>query len=609
MGIGASTTIHSDPHAYATPVSGDGGVDAERRAYDYVIVGGGTAGCVLASRLSEDPNVTVLLVEAGKSHEGFFQSRIPLLFTALLGGEYDWNFETTPQEKLGGRQISWPRGKVLGGSSTVNAVIYHHCAPEDFDAWAKEGATGWGYDTMRRYFRKAEKFLPEPGSKTDATLHGDSGLSKTRDVPLAPLCAAFVEACEAAGIPRLDDFNTDKGTLGAGAFGAFIDEKGQRSSAATAYLNPEVLRRPNLTVAVSATTERILFTTGQDGTPRATGIQLSASRDSPKFQVHTRKEVLLTAGAIGSAHLLMASGVGPAAHLAEKNIAVVRDSPAVGNNLYDHFCPGVMIMKAKPGLTWDYLYRPIPTTVALIRWLVFGTGVLATIAGQVGVFVRSDDEHIPWGSESRPKLPYATHSAGAGAPDVEISFAPMSVINRGREAPPHGTYGVTVGPILLKPESSGTVGLQSGDIWDKPIIDPNYLATQSDMNLALESMRLCLRLARQEPVASQLELSGAPKDVKFDAFWPTWADPDNVSDDDLKAWMARHGTTAWHPTSTVKMGPDPVTSAVDPELRVYGVRGLRVIDASVFPSQLSGHTCAVVIAFAERASDIIKETA
>ncbi|EED78083.1 predicted protein [Postia placenta Mad-698-R] len=283
----------------------------------------------------------------------------------------------------------------------------------------------------------------------------------------------------------------------------------------------------------------------------------------------------------------MASGVGPAAHLAEKNIAVVRASPAVGNNLYDHSYDGWF-------LVLEY-WRPLPDSTCSgwerISHLVYGGC------------------SIPWGSESRPKLPYATHSAGAGAPDVEISFAPMSVINRGREAPPHGTYGVTVGPILLKPESSGTVELQSGDIWDKPIIDPNYLATESDMNLALESMRLCLRLVRQEPVASQLELSGAPKDVNFDAFWPTWADPDNVSDDDLKAWMARHGTTAWHPTSTVKMGPDPVTSAVDPELRVYGVRGLRVIDASVFPSQLSGHTCAVVIAFAERASDIIKETA
>ncbi|KAF9804979.1 hypothetical protein IEO21_09247 [Rhodonia placenta] len=608
MGISASTTIHSDPHAYATPVSGDGGVDDECRAYDYVIVGGGTAGCVLASRLSEDTTVTVLLVEAGKSHEGFFQSRIPLLFTASLGGEYDWDFETTPQEKLGGRQISWPRGKVLGGSRLLPLLFPSHCGI-DFDAWAKQGALGWGYDTMKSYFRRAEKFLPEPGSKTDALLHGDSGLMKTRNVTLAPLCDAFVQACETAGIPHLDDFNTDKGTLGAGAFGAFIDEKGQRSSAATAYLNPEVLRRPNLTVAVSATTEHILFTTEPDGMPRATGIQLSASRDAPKFQVHARKEVLLTAGTIGSAHLLMASGIGPAAHLAGKNINVVKDSPAVGKNLYDHFSPGVMIVKAKPGLTWDYLYRPIPTTLALIRWLAFGTGVLATIAGQAGAFVRSDDEHISWGSESRPKLPYVTHSSGVGAPDVEITFAPMSVINRGREAPPRRTYGVTVGPILLKPESSGTVELQSSDIWDKPIIDPNYLATESDMNLALESMRLCLRLVRQAPVASQLELSSAPENVKFDAFWTTWADPDNVSDDDLKAWMAIHGTTAWHPTSTVKMGLDPLTSAVDPELRVYGVRGLRVIDASVFPDQLSGHTCAVVIAFAERASDIIRETA
>ncbi|EED83502.1 hypothetical GMC oxidoreductase, partial [Postia placenta Mad-698-R] len=576
----------------------------------------GTAGCVLASRLTEDTNVTVLLVYHSNSHEGFFQSRIPLLFTASLGGEYDWNFETTPQEKLGGRQISWPRGKVLGGSSTVNAVMYHRCAPEDFDAWAKQGALGWGYDTMKIYFRRAEKFLPEPGSKTDALLHGDSGLMKTRDVTLAvglpsPLCDAFVQACETAGIPRLDDFNTDKGTLGAGAFGAFIDEKGQRISAATAYLNPEVLRRLNLTVAVSATTERILFMTEPDGMHRATGIQLSASRDAPKFQVHARKEVLLTAGTIGSAHLLMASGIGPAAHLAGKNINVVKDSPAVGRNLYDHFSPGVMIVKAKPGLTWDYLYRPIPTTLALIRWLAFGTGVLATIAGQVGVFVRSDDEQ--YASQQmlyRPKLPYVTHSSGVGAPDVEITFAPMSVINRGREIPPRGTYGVTVGPILLKPESSGTVELQSSDIWDKPIIDPKYAELlPCDMNLALESMRLCLRLVRQAPVASQLELSGAPENVNFDAFWPTWADPDNVSDDDLKAWMAIHGTTAWHPTSTVKMGLDPLTSAVDPELRVYGVRGLRVIDASVFPDQLSGHTCAVVIAFAERASDIIRETA
>ncbi|KAF9803646.1 hypothetical protein IEO21_09606 [Rhodonia placenta] len=600
MGSASSRYILTEVPKYATPVAEARGDSC--KTYDYVIVGGGTAGCVLASRLSEDPNVTVLLLEAGKSHEGILPSRIPLSFTKLLNSEFDWKFSTTPQEKLDGRRIAWARGRVLGGSSTINAVIYHRCAPEDYDAWEKQGATGWGYETMKRLFLKAEKYLPEAHSTVDPSHHGDSGPWKIRGVPLAPASETIVQACENAGVRRLPDFNTDEGTLGVGAFTAFIDEKSERSSAATAYLHPGVLQRPNLTVAVSITTERILFTNDADGTPRATGVVVSTADGAPKYQVRAAKEVVVCGGAICSPQLLLASGIGPAAHLAERNVPLVRNVPMVGENLLAHFSPGAMLFRMKPGTTWDYLYSPTSTIIGLLRWLVFGTGPLSTIGGQVGVFVRSDDPRL----RSPSRGPIADLSSGPKAPDIELATAPMTVIARGTVNPPPGTHGITMGPILLKPQSKGTIRLQSTNIWDPPLIDPNYLATESDMNLALECMRITMRIARSEPIASKLDLSNPPAKPVFDEFWPTYQDPDTVSDEDLKTWLRKWGTTAWHPTSTVKMGASPATSAVDTELRVHGVHGLRVVDASVFPDQVSGHPCAAVIAIAERAAELMK---
>ncbi|EED81988.1 hypothetical GMC oxidoreductase, partial [Postia placenta Mad-698-R] len=560
--------------------------------------GAGTAGCVLASRLSENPNVTVLLLEAGKRSDKSlaFACILPSRITKLLNSEFDWKFSTTPQERLDDHRLPWPRGKVL----TINAVMYHRCAPEDYDAWEKQGAAGWGYETMKR---RAKKYLPETHSTVDPSHHGDSGPWKVKGVPLAPASEMIVQACENAGVRRLPDFNTDQGTLGVSAFTAFIDEKSERGSAATAYLHQGVLRRPNLTVAVSITTERILFTFGADGTPHATGVVVSTADGASKYQVRATKEVIVCGGAIGSPQLVLASGIGPAAHLAEKDVLPKRDVPMVGDNLLAHFSPGAMVFRMKPGTTWDYLYSPTSTIIGLLRWLVFGTGPLSTIGGQVGVFVRSDDPRL----RSPSRGPIADRSSGPKAPDIELATAPMTVIARGTVKPPPNTHGITTGPILLKPVSKGRIRLQSANIWDPPLIDPNYLATESDMNLALECMRITMRIARSEPIASKLDLSNPPAKPVFDEFWPTYQDPDtgSLSDEDLKTWLRKWGTTAWHPTSTVKMGASPATSAVDTELRVHGVHDLRVVDASVFPDQVSGHPCAAVIAIAERAAELI----
>ncbi|CCM03441.1 uncharacterized protein FIBRA_05574 [Fibroporia radiculosa] len=597
MGILSSRLVVSDPAAFASPVTEGSDVGGGCKGFDYVIVGGGTAGCVLASRLSEDPNVTVLLVEVGKSHEDVLMSRMPLGFTKLIKSEYDWAFETTPQAKLDGRRVAWARGRMLGGSSATNALIFHHCAPEDFDAWEKQGATG--------YLKKVESFITHPGSNIEKALHGDSGPVQTRVSPLTPVSNVILDTAVNLGVSRTNDFNTENGTLGVGPFVGTIDSKSERSSAAAAYLGRDVLKRPNLTVAVSTTTEKILFTTDGDGAARATGVQVASSKGRRKYQVRANKEVIVCAGAVGSPHLLMVSGIGPAAHLTEKGVPVVCDSPAVGTNLLDHLSAGAMIMRAKPGTTLDYLYSPASAAWPVLQWLMLGSGTMSSLISQIGLFIRSDDERLPFTSVGGAVLPSADHTSGPKAPDVEVVTCPMAVIDCGTVIPPAG--GITIGPILLKPESSGTVRLQSASIWDRPLIDPNYLASESDRNILLKSMRLLIRLARTEPLSSSLILRDSPSNSDFDPYWPSDVNPDTVSDEDLETWMRKHAQTAWHPTSTVRMGPVPGESAVDLQLRVHGVKGLRVVDASVFPDQVSGHTCAVVYALAERAADLIKE--
>ncbi|KAI8990417.1 GMC oxidoreductase [Trametes punicea] len=610
MGHAASKVTVKSPSSFATPYTPSLGSlvsdqELERwPSFDYVIVGGGTAGCVLASRLSENSKTTVLLVEAGKSHTESLFSRIPLGFPRLFRSAYDWNYQTIPQKTLGDRSVYWPRGKILGGTSSMNAMIYHRCDPSDFDSWESQGATGWGYESLRQYFLRAEKHIPHKWHAGDPANHGSDGPWTNSHLPNAPICTQILETAESLGIPLSDDFNTSEGTIGAGPFVATVDEKRERSSTATAYLTDDVLLRPNLTVAVSIMTEKILFTKTSEGLPKAVGIQVSSTRFGTRFTVAANREVILCAGAVGSPQLLQLSGIGDAEHLSKLNIPVVRDLPAVGRNLLDHISAGALVFRARAGRTWDYLMQnPFKALVALLRWLAFGTGEMSSLATQVGIFVRTDNEKLPFG----PLLPVVDRSSGPRAPDVEFVFVPFAVINHGLGYPPRGTYGITTGSVVLKPASSGTVLIQSTDPYDHPVINANYLADESDLNVLIRSVRFLLHFARTPPLADVLEFRSST--IKGDMFWPGDVDPEKITDDEIKEFIRDHGQSSWHPTSSVRMGRDPKTSAVDPELRVHGVQALRVVDASVFPDQVSGHPCAVVVAVAERAADLIRHHA
>ncbi|KAJ6458822.1 GMC oxidoreductase [Mycena vitilis] len=605
--MGSSHSTVSDPHRFATPIPFAGDVNSIEKlnppkAYDYVIVGGGTAGCVLASRLSEDRNVSVLLVEAGKSNKGVRNSIIPLAFPLLMKSEYDWNYETVGMPALGGRTSYWPRGRLLGGTSSINGSMYHRCAPDDFTAWVGEGAEGWDYEAMKPYFRKAEKYSPHSGHPhLNPALHGKDGPAATTHGVVAPIAKQILQASVNLGIPHLHDLNTDAGTTGVGMFVRNVFPNGNRVSSATGYLTRKVLSRPNLTVAVECTVERVVLS--NEKVPRATGLVFSKSREGQRFHVAASREIILSGGVIGTPQVLLLSGIGPAAELKRHNIPVVRDLP-VGEYLQDHFSPGPVLIRAKRG-TWDYVLRPLGALWASLKWFLFGKGPLSSLSVQVACFVRSDDKTLPM-HDGVEKYPSLDLSSGPTAPDIELFFAPFLAPPLGRA--PWPFPGLTAGMLLLKPASYGSVKLVSTSPWDYPLIDPNYLGEPSDMALSIKGMRLLMRIAHTKPFVDWLDL---PKDTsdKTSVFWPTDCNPDKATDDEIEAWTRMHGQSTGHPTSSARMGASPSTSVVDSKLRVHGVKGLRVCDASAFPTQVSGHPAAVVVAVAERAADLIKGVA
>jgi len=563
------------------------------REYDYVIVGGGTAGCVLASRLTENPKNSVLVIEAGHSDLKQIFSRIPAAFGRLFSTAADWNYYTQKEPGCNERKMYWPRGKMLGGCSSINAMIYNKGAPDDYNEWERLGNSGWGFDGVRKYMIKAEGFNQSASSKLtaeDLADHGRTGPWKTGYSHATQLSHMFLDGCAAVGIPKIRDFNTSKGMNGASLFQTFIDPKGQRSSTAVAYFTEDVARRKNLHIATGQTVTKIIFDTNA-AEPTATGVEMAASKASPvRYLVKAKKEIILSAGALQTPQILKLSGLGPAAELKAHGIKVIKDLAGVGENLADHLCSIICFETKLKSL--QYLFHPLNSLPALIEWLRFGTGAMTTNVAETGCFLRTADR-----DDAPASLKQNDMSSGPTAPDLEVLIGPLSYIDHGRNIAPMNKEYFSIGPIMLRPTSRGTVTLNSSSPFDAPIMHANYLATQHDRDMMTYGMRLARSIAES-----------APMKAAFKQWWFPHANVTTASDEELLEIARNHSETIYHPMCTAKMGPQSDEMAVvDHRLRVHGVKGLRVVDASIFPLPVGCHPCAPVVMVAEKASDLIQE--
>ncbi|WP_316525487.1 GMC family oxidoreductase [Kitasatospora brasiliensis] len=512
--------------------------------YDYVIVGAGSAGCVLASRLTEDPDVTVALIEAGGADTAQ-EIHVPAAFSQLFKGELDWDLDTEPEPGLYGRRAYLPRGKVFGGSSSLNAMIYIRGNRADYDGWAAAGATGWSYDEVLPYFIRSED--NERGADAFHGVGGPLAVSDSRSGH--PLATAFVEAAVRAGHKRNEDFNGES-QIGVGQY-QLTQRNGLRHSLAVAYLHP-ALGRPNLTVLADTRAQRVVVEQG-----RAVGVEVY--RGGAAELVRGEREVIVSAGAYESPKLLMLSGIGPAGTLGAFGIEVLGDLP-VGEGLQDHFMALLNYRTDAESL----FTAASPENAALLQ--NEGRGPLTSNIGEAGGFLHSRD--------------------GLTAPDVQFHMAPVLFHQEGL-----GTvseHGFALGPCVLAPSSRGEVTLRSARPDAAPRIRHNYLTAEQDRSAIVAGVRAALDIAAQSPLAG---LITEPFSV-----------PASDSEADILDWVKRHGMTLFHPTSSCAIG-----SVVDSELRVLGVERLRVVDASVFPSVTRGNTNAPTVMVAEKAADLIKE--
>jgi len=518
--------------------------------YDYIIVGAGSAGCVLANRLSKNPSKRVLLIEAGGSDNNPF-IHIPAGLANLSNNKHvNWAYETEPQAGLNLRRMYWPRGKVLGGSSSINAMVYIRGQAEDYDRWAELGSTGWDFESLLPYFLKSQN-----QQRGQSRLHATGGPLSVQDLRFVnPLSRVFLEAAQQLGYPLNDDFNGPKQE----GFGVYqvTQRNGMRCSSATAFLKPAI-GRPNLEVRTHTLAEKLIF----EGT-RAIGVTVSGKGQRQNCYGN---EIVLSGGAINSPQLLMLSGVGPADHLRATGIEVVHDLPGVGQNLQDHLDICTLI-SSHDHATYDKTSR----VLAGLRYVFGKRGPATSNLAEGGGFVGS-------------KL------AVDGRPDIQFHFVPAMLDNHGRNILPG--RGMTIHACPLRPYSRGEIRLKSADPAGAPAMQPNYLEDSRDLELMLEGARLAREIFMQPA---------------FDGLRDGFIFPEETvtSREDRIGFIRRKAETVYHPVGTCKMGADAM-AVVDPELKVHGLQNLRVADASIMPELVSGNTNAPTIMIGEKCADLI----
>lgn len=526
------------------------------QGFDYVIVGGGSAGCVLAARLSENPSVRVCLVEAGGRDTNPL-IHVPVGFAKMTTGPMTWGLTTAPQRHANNREIPYAQAKVLGGGSSINAEIFTRGHPTDYDEWVELGAEGWGFADVQKYFLRSEGNTVLSGG-----WHGTDGPLGVSNLPDPNATTrAFVQSCQERGIPYNPDFN-GAAQEGAG-FYQTTTRNNRRCSAAVGYLRP-ALGRPNLTLVTGALVLRIVF----EGS-RAVGVEYSVGGAVQTARADS--EVIVTSGAVGSPKLMLLSGVGPAAHLRQHGIPVVQDLAGVGQNLTDHF--GIDIVgELKGHQSLDKYNKPHWAAWAGLQYALFRSGPVASNVVEGGAFWYAD--------RSKPK------------PDLQFHFLCGAGAEAGVPSVTKGTSGITLNSYTLRPKSRGSVTLRSNDPAALPVVDPNFLAEPDDLRISTEGVKI------SREIFSQPSLQKYIRDIRFpDASVRTQAE--------LEAYARQYGRTSYHPVSSCRMGTDEM-AVVDPQLRVRGLDGIRICDSSVMPSLIGSNTNAPTIMIGEKAADLIR---
>lgn len=526
------------------------------KQHDYIIVGAGSAGCVLAARLSEDPGVRVLLLEAG-GRDGHPYIHIPAGFAKMTTGPLTWGLKTAPQRHAHNREIPYAQARVLGGGSSINAQVFTRGTPEDYDRWAgPEGCPGWSFKDVLPYFIRSEgnETLAEPWHGSDGPL-GVCDLQSPQ-----PVTRAFVRSCQQLGMRHNFDFNGAAQT-GAGFYQATVRDA-RRCSAAAAYLKP-ALGRPNLTVETGCVTTRIMIAGG-----RARGVEFRQAGETKAALADM--EVLVAAGAIGSPKLLMLSGVGPTDHLKAVGVEPVHDLPGVGQNLQDHFGVDV-IYELSGAYSLDKYNQPHWMAWAGLQYALFKSGPVASNVVEAGAFWRADRSEA--------------------APDLQFHFLPGSGMEAGVPPVPTGA-GCTLNSYTLRPKSRGSVTLRSANPQDAAIVDPNFIAEPDDLRLSVEGVAICRDIMGQKALSKFIRRAHFPSaDLRGKA--------------ELETYVRANGRTSYHPVGACRMGGDAM-AVVDPQLRVRGIDRLRVCDSSIMPSLIGSNTNAAAIMIGEKASDLVR---